>query len=80
MPGPAWLPMPNFPDLAALNARLEQRCMELWHEIPHGALPGSEVTLTLEIDAEVPNGLDRTKVRTMLENAERLGFIDRAVR
>ncbi|HRA95071.1 MAG TPA: IS21 family transposase [Aestuariivirga sp.] len=36
-----WLPMPNFPDLAALNAWLERRCMELWHEIPHGALPGT---------------------------------------
>ena len=33
--------MPNFPDLAALNAWLEQRCLELWHEIPHGALPGT---------------------------------------
>ena len=31
---------PNFPDLAALNAWLEQRCMELWREIPHGGLPG----------------------------------------
>ena len=36
-----WLPMPNFPDLAALNAWLEQRCMELWCEIPHGTLPGT---------------------------------------
>ena len=36
-----WQPMPNFPDLAALNAWLEQRCQELWREIPHGALPGS---------------------------------------
>lgn len=33
--------MPNFPNLAALNAWLEQRCMELWHDIPHGTLPGS---------------------------------------
>jgi hypothetical protein len=36
-----WLPIPNFPDLAALNAWLEQRCMELLREIPHGALPGT---------------------------------------
>jgi transposase len=36
-----WQPMPSFPDLAALNAWLERRCLELWHEIPHGALPGS---------------------------------------
>jgi transposase len=27
-----WQPMPNFPDLAALNAWLERRCLELWRE------------------------------------------------
>ncbi len=32
--------MPEFPDIAALNVWLELRCQELWHEIPHGALPG----------------------------------------
>jgi uncharacterized protein len=42
-------------------------------------LPGSEVSLKLEIDAEVPTGLDRAKVRTLLENATTLGFIDKAV-
>lgn len=36
-----WQPMPDFPDLAALNAWLEQRCLELWREIPHGTLSGS---------------------------------------
>ena len=36
-----WQPMPNFPDLAALNGWLERRCLELWREIPHGTLPGS---------------------------------------
>ena len=34
-------PMPNFPDLAALNAWLEQRCLELWQETQHGTLPGT---------------------------------------
>jgi uncharacterized protein len=43
-------------------------------------LPGSEVSLKLEIDAEVPQGLDRAKVRTLLENATTLNFIDKAVR
>jgi hypothetical protein len=38
-----------------------------------------EVTLKLEIDAEVPAGLDRSKVRTLLENATTLGFIDKVV-
>lgn len=33
--------MPDFPDLAALNAWLEQRCQELWRETAHGRLPGT---------------------------------------
>jgi transposase len=33
--------MPDFPDLAALNAWLEQRCIALWHETAHGTLPGT---------------------------------------
>jgi uncharacterized protein len=41
------------------------------------AIPGSDVSLKLEIDAEVPNGIDRSKVRTILENANTLGFIDK---
>lgn len=43
-------------------------------------IPGAEVTLKLEIDAEVPSGLDRSKVRTLLENANTLGFIDKIVK
>ena len=43
-------------------------------------LPGSEVSLKLEIDADVPNGLDRSKVRTLLENANTLGFIDKVIK
>lgn len=33
--------MPDFPDLAALNAWLEQRCLELWRETAHGTLAGT---------------------------------------
>ena len=43
-------------------------------------LPGSDVSLKLEIDAEVSSGLDRAKVRTLVENATTLGFIDKIVR
>ena len=43
-------------------------------------LPGSEVTLKLEIDAEVPSGLDRAKVRTLIENANTLGFIEKTIK
>jgi predicted AAA+ superfamily ATPase len=42
-------------------------------------LPGSSVKLRLEIDAEVPSGLDRAKVRTLVENANTLGFLDKSV-
>ena len=42
-------------------------------------VPGAEVTLRLEIDAEVPSGLDRSKVRTLTENASTLGFIDKVI-
>ncbi|HEX7075532.1 MAG TPA: DUF499 domain-containing protein [Hyphomicrobiaceae bacterium] len=43
-------------------------------------LPGSDVSLKLEIDAEVSGGLDRAKVRTLMENATTLGFIDKVVK
>lgn len=43
-------------------------------------IAGSEVTLRLEIDAEVPSGLDRAKVRTLLENANTLGFIEKSIK
>ncbi|WP_284273142.1 DUF499 domain-containing protein [Mesorhizobium huakuii] len=42
-------------------------------------LPGSDVSLKLEIDAEVPSGLDRGKIRTLMENATTLGFVDKKV-
>ncbi len=32
--------MPSFPDLEALNAWLEERCIEQWGQIQHGVLPG----------------------------------------
>ncbi|AUN33230.1 MULTISPECIES: DUF499 domain-containing protein [Alphaproteobacteria] len=42
-------------------------------------LPGSRVKLKLEIEADVPGGLDRAKVRTLVENANTLGFIEKSV-
>ena len=36
-----WQPMPSFPDLEALNAWLEERCIEQWGQIRHGVLPGA---------------------------------------
>ncbi len=34
-----WQPMPSFPDLDALNAWLEVRCIAQWGQIVHGVLP-----------------------------------------
>ncbi|WP_419906233.1 DUF499 domain-containing protein [Hoeflea sp.] len=42
-------------------------------------LPGADVSLKLEIDAEVSGGLDSGKVRTLMENAATLGFIDKKI-
>ena len=42
-------------------------------------LPNAFVSLKLEIDAEVKSGLDRSKVRTLIENANTLGFIDKKI-
>jgi len=42
-------------------------------------LPGSVVKLRLEIEADVPSGLDRAKVRTLVENANTLGFVERSI-
>ncbi|MCY4055150.1 MAG: DUF499 domain-containing protein [Cyanobacteria bacterium MAG CAR4_bin_6] len=42
-------------------------------------LPGADVSLKLEIDAEVAAGLDQAKVRTLMENAATLGFIDKLI-
>ena len=43
-------------------------------------LQGADVSLRLEIDAEVASGLDRSKVRTLMENASTLNFIDKAIK
>ena len=43
-------------------------------------LPGADVSIKLEIDAEVSSGLDRAKVRTLVENATTLGFIDKVIK
>lgn len=42
-------------------------------------IPGATVELKLEIDAEVPSGIDKGKSRTLMENASTLGFIDKVL-
>jgi hypothetical protein len=36
-----WCVAPRFPTIDALNDWLEQRCQELWREIPHGSQSGT---------------------------------------
>lgn len=36
-----WQNMPAFPNIDAMNAWLEEQCIEAWSTIPHGALPGT---------------------------------------
>ena len=43
-------------------------------------LPDCDVTIKLEILADAPSGLDRDKVRTLIENANTIGFQEREVR
>ncbi len=43
-------------------------------------IPDSEVRLKLEIDADIPSGLSSEKVRTVTENANTLGFIEKSIR
>jgi len=42
-------------------------------------IPGAEVNLTLDIHAEIPNGIDKNKERTLVENANSLGFVDKEI-
>ncbi len=43
-------------------------------------IPGATVELKLEIDADAPSGIDKSKARTILENANTLGFIDKELK
>ncbi|MCY4265599.1 MAG: DUF499 domain-containing protein [Gammaproteobacteria bacterium] len=42
-------------------------------------LPGAKVEIKLEIDAEAPDGFDKSKVRVLTENAKTLGFFDKDI-
>ena len=41
--------------------------------------PGSRVKLMLEIEADVPGGIEPKKVRTLVENANNLGFVEKSI-
>lgn len=43
--------MPNFTDFGALNIWLEQRCLELWRETPHGKQRGTIADIWAEEQA-----------------------------
>ena len=44
------------------------------------AIPGAKVEIKLEIDADVPDGIDRAKQRTLTENGNTLGFTDNSIK
>ena len=52
-----WQPMPSFPDLEALNAWLEHRCVAQWGQIQHGGLPGTVADVhAAEVTSLMPLG------------------------
>ena len=52
-----WQPTPSFPDLNALTAWLEQRCIEQWGEIQHGVLHGTVADVQAqEVSSLMPLG------------------------
>ena len=52
-----WQPTPSFPDLDALNAWLEARCIAQWAQIEHGALPGTIADVhAIEVASLMPPG------------------------
>jgi len=52
-----WQPMPNFPDLDALNAWLEAQCIAQWAQIEHGVLPGTVADVhATEVASLMPPG------------------------
>jgi len=63
-----WQKQPSFPDLAALNAWLEEGCIAQWGQIPHGVLPGSiadvhteEVASLMEMGRPFDGFVEHTK-------------------
>lgn len=83
-------PIPDKPDSEKLPTRFigtvilsSDRPARDMHQVVEGIIeqltiiPGATVELKLEIDADVPGGIDKSKSRTLLENASTLGFIDR---
>jgi len=81
-PTPAERKPTRFTGMVMISAERPARDM---HQIVEAiveqltTLPGSDVKLRLEIEAEVPSGLDRAKVRTLVENANTLGFVEKSV-
>src|SRR3546814_11901137 len=72
--------MPAFPDLAALNAWLEERCLEQWSQVQHGTLPGTiadvhaaELASLMEMDSPFDGLVEHTKrvTPTCLVHSER---------
>lgn len=83
LPAPAPEPLPRaFYGLVELSSDRPARDMTKILEGIIGqitSMPGGRVTLRLEIDGEVPEGFDRNKQRTLLENAQVLNFKEKRI-
>ena len=52
-----WQQLPSLPNIGALNAWLEERCVAQWGEIQHGGLPGTVADVRgAEVDRLMPLG------------------------
>lgn len=79
--GPKEIPLPTrFRGTVIISSERPARDM---HQVVEAiieqltTIPGASIELKLEIDADVPSGIDKGKSRTLLENASTLGFIDK---
>ena len=78
-PGPQPPPLKRFHGAVALDAtRVGRDASQIADEvIAHLAgLVGAQVTVTLEIQAEIPDGAPDHVVRTVTENSRTLNFTD----
>jgi len=81
-PDPEKLPPTRFTGTVSISAERPARDMNrIVDEIVDHlkTQPSARISLRLEIDADLPDGMDPAKVRTLRENATTLGFIDQTI-
>jgi hypothetical protein len=74
-----WQVMPAFPDLAALNNWLEERCKVLWAETAYGNLPGSIADVWEAEKAALMQQPIRARVQCVIEDGKVKPVIDSTI-